>query len=197
LATGLDAQQQIFAGNPDDRRAFEALEEHYFLEGDWEALAALYRARLEAPSILEHAEQRAALLLRLGQILEERLLDLDGATETYWDLARLDPTHRPGLRQLRGIHARREQWDIVLQIAELESATRMPPYERAEFETDLGRIWQQHLDATRPTAQPMQERHDPSRSCCRHPSAPRTAGSQNDKRQPDPGPPDETRFTTM
>lgn len=146
MATGLDAQQTIFASNPDDRRAFEALEEHFFLEGDWESLASVYRARLEAPSIAEDDGQRAPLLFRLGQILEERILDLDGATETYWILARLDPTNRPALRQLRGIHERRAQWDMVLQIAELESATTMPPYERAAFESELGRTWQQHLD---------------------------------------------------
>ena len=145
MATGLDAQQTIFASNPDDRRAFEALEEHFFLEGDWESLASVYRARLEAPSIAEDDGQRAPLLFRLGQILEERILDLDGATETYWILARLDPTNRPALRQLRGIHERRAQWDMVLQIAELESATTMPPYERAAFESELGRTWQQHL----------------------------------------------------
>ena len=145
MATGLDAQQQIFKSNPDDRRAFEALEEHYFLEGDWEALARVYRARLEAPSLVDDVDQRSPLLFRLGQILEERILDLDAAAEIYWILARLDPTNRPALRQLRGIHKRRSQWDMVLQIAELESATQMPAYDRAAFEAELGHTWKEHL----------------------------------------------------
>ncbi|MEZ4330923.1 MAG: tetratricopeptide repeat protein [Myxococcota bacterium] len=142
---GLEAQQQIFAAHPDDRRAFEALEEHFFLEGDWPALVRVYRDRLEAPTIRQDPAQQGALLFRLGQILEDRILDLDGAAETYWTLARLDRTHRPALRQLRGIHARRGQWDMVLQLAELEGATAMPPYERAQFEADLGRIWHREL----------------------------------------------------
>lgn len=145
LAKGLDAQQQIFASNPDDRRAFEALEEHFFLEGDWEALARVYRSRIAAPSIESDPEKTGALLLRLGQILEERIIDLDAACDTYWTLARLDRTNRPALRQLRGIHERRGQWDMVLQIAELEGTTAMPPYERARFESDLGRIWHRQL----------------------------------------------------
>jgi len=145
LATGLDAQHKIFASNPDDRRAFEALEEHFFLDGDWESLADLYRDRIAAPEIVEDTAQRALLLFRLGQILEERILDLEAASETYWTLARLEPTNRPALRQLRGIHERDEKWDLVLQIAELESATSMPPYERAAFETELGRTWQRQL----------------------------------------------------
>ena len=141
MAKGLDAQQQIFASNPDDRRAFEALEEHFFLEGDWDALARVYRSRIAAPSLASELEKKGALLMRLGQILEERILDLDGACEVYWTLARLDQTNRPALRQLRGIHERRGQWDMVLQLAELEGATAMPPFERAQFESDLGRIW--------------------------------------------------------
>ncbi|MFK7898312.1 MAG: tetratricopeptide repeat protein [Myxococcota bacterium] len=145
MTTGLDAQQQIFASNPDDRRAFEALEEHFFLEGDWNALAETYRSRIAAPSIEADPAQQAPLLFRLGQILEERLLDLTSASEVYWTLARLDPKNRPALRQLRGIHESREQWDMVLQIAEIEGATAMPPYERAAFETELGRTWLQHL----------------------------------------------------
>src|SRR5690606_8971934 len=93
----------------------------------------------------QDAAQKGALLFRLGQILEDRILDLDAACETYWALARLDRANRPALRQLRGIHTRRRQWDMVLQIAELEGATAMPPYERAQFESDLGRIWHREL----------------------------------------------------
>lgn len=145
MATGLDAQQTIFASNPDDRRAFEALEEHFFLDGDWAALAELYRTRIDAPGVTADPGQQAPLLFRLGQIEEERLLDLDAASETYWTLVRLDPANRPALRQLRGIHARRGQWDVVIQIAEIESATEMPPFERAAFEAELGRTWHVHL----------------------------------------------------
>lgn len=146
MATGLDAQHKIFASNPDDRRAFEALEEHFFLSGEWDALVQLYRDRVAAPSVEADDALRTPLLFRLGQILEDRVLDLDAAAEVFWDLARIDPTNRPALRQLRGIHERRSQWDMVLQIAELESATSMPPYERAAFEAELGRTWKQHLD---------------------------------------------------
>ncbi len=145
MAQGLDAQQRIFASNPDDRRAFEALEEFFFLNGDWESLVPVYRARIAAPGVAEDPAQQAPLLFRLGQILEERILDPEAASEVYWTLARLDPTNRPALRQLRGIHEREEKWDLVLQIAELESALPMPPYERAAFETELGQTWQHRL----------------------------------------------------
>ncbi len=146
LDAHLGAHQDAFARNLDDARAFDALEEHYFLEGDWPALVDLYRRRLEAPSMGAQDSRRAPLMFRLAQIQEERLLDLEAAAETYWQLARLDPGHRPALRQLRGIHERAGKWDLVLQIAELEGQTAMAAFERAAFEADLGRIWQQQLD---------------------------------------------------
>ncbi len=62
------------------------------VEGDWEALVELYRARIEAPSITDDLSQKGPLLFRLGQILEERILDLEQAAEVYWTLARIDPT---------------------------------------------------------------------------------------------------------
>jgi tetratricopeptide (TPR) repeat protein len=145
LTTGLDTPHRIFIDNPDDRRAFEALEEHFFLEGEWEPLVDLYRKRLAAPSVEADPALQSPLLYRLGQILEERILDLEAASEVYWQLARREPGNRAPLRQLRGIYERSEQWDLVLQIAELEGQTEMPPYERAVFESDLGQIWKQHL----------------------------------------------------
>ena len=148
LAKDLEVQLRIFASNPDDRRAFETLEEHFFLDGNWEALVRLYRQRIAAPELAEDTTQAAPLLFRLGQILEERILDPEAASEVYWTLARIDPTNRPALRQLRGLHARSGKWDLVLQIAELEGATAMPPYDRAAFETELGRIWENHLHDT-------------------------------------------------
>jgi len=146
LPTGLEAHQAAFARNLDDARAFDALEEHYFLDGDWSALVDVYRRRLQAPSMAAPGSGRAALLFRLAQIHEERLLDPEAAAEAYWQLARLEPGHRPALRQLRGIHERAGQWDLVLQIAELEGQTEMPAFERAAFEAELGRIWERQLD---------------------------------------------------
>ena len=142
MSASLDAQQQIFSGNPDDRRAFESLEEHFFLQGDWQALTDIYRQRISAASIVEDTQETALLLFRLGQILDERVGDPDAASEVYWKLAKLDPSNRSALQQLGEIHKRREQWDMVLQIAELESQTIMPASERAALETEVGRLWQ-------------------------------------------------------
>jgi len=139
-----DPQRDAFCQDPDDTRAFEALEERFFLAADWEALVDLYTRRAQAPSLADDTQAVAALRFRMAQVLEERCLDRDRATTAYWEVARAVPGHAPALRQLRRLHAQRAQWDMVLQIAELESQADMEPYEHASFLAEMGRVW---LDA--------------------------------------------------
>lgn len=142
----MDRHRQALAANPDDVRAFDALQEHYFLEGSWEELVSLYRARLESPALADDPPKRARLLFRLGQVLEERCDRMAEAEQVYWEVARLDSGFRPALRQLRHIYDSRSQWDMVLQIAEVEGQIPMPAPERAAFLADLGEVWLDHLD---------------------------------------------------
>jgi tetratricopeptide (TPR) repeat protein len=140
-------RQQLaqFEADPDAAAAFEVLEEHFFMIQDWDNLVSLYRGRLGARSLAEQPGTRAQLLLRLGQLFEERCGDVDRAIEAYQDAVRLDPRLRPALRQLRSIYMARGSWETVLQIAELEAVTSMPPAERARLFSEMGDIWQREL----------------------------------------------------
>jgi tetratricopeptide (TPR) repeat protein len=140
-------RQQLarFEADPDAAVAFEVLEEHFFMIQAWNDLAALYRGRLRAPSLTDQPGARAQLLLRLGQLLEERCGDVDRAIDAYQSAVRLDPQLRPALRQLRSIYMTRGSWETVLQIAELETSTSMPPEERARLFSEMGDIWQREL----------------------------------------------------
>ncbi|RPH34714.1 MAG: hypothetical protein EHM91_18160, partial [Planctomycetota bacterium] len=76
-----------FDADPGDQRAFEALEEHHFLHGEWPELVRLYERRLEAPDLRADAEAAARLCFRLGQVLEERCLQGDRAVAWYRESA--------------------------------------------------------------------------------------------------------------
>jgi len=146
VSTLLDRHRQALAENPEDRRAFEALQEHFFLEGAWDEFVSIVRQRLAAPSLQQDPSLRVPLLFRLGQVLQDRCDRLDEAAEIYTEIARLDPTYRPALRQLRSVYEQRAQWDMVLQIAEMESRTEMPPHELAVFMAEMGKIWLDYLE---------------------------------------------------
>lgn len=147
MTANLERHIAAFAADPGDAHAFGLLEEGYFFAGDWDALVALYRERLAAPGLADKRE-RAGLHYRLGQVLEERCLDLDLAIEQYTRAVQLDSRYPPALRQLRQAHSRREAWDLVLQIAELEIETLREPYERAVFFAEMGDVWLRRLGDT-------------------------------------------------
>jgi tetratricopeptide (TPR) repeat protein len=143
----LDELTERFGADPSDRVAFETLEETHFVAGHWSALVELYEQRLEADDLAADTKPapRARLLLRLAQVLEERCERVDDAVARYEEALRLDAGLRPALTQLRRIHARRDAWDLALQVAELEGALPMKPHERARFATELGEIWLERL----------------------------------------------------
>jgi tetratricopeptide (TPR) repeat protein len=141
----LDRHRERFHANPTDQQAFRALEEHHFLAGEWDELVALYQQRLAAPDLEANPQARAPVLFRLAQVWEERHQDLDRAAAAYGDVLRADPRFHPALRPLRCIHLARSQWDIALQIAEIEVELPMRADERASLLAEMGTLWLDHL----------------------------------------------------
>lgn len=134
-----------FAASPDDRVSFEFLEEHLFMQADWQGLADLYRQRQAAPSLADNARQRAEIAMRLAQICEERLADADAAIRAYTEAVQLEPRLRRALRQLRRIYEARGSWEAVLQLGEQEAALAESAEERARAFVVMADVWQRHL----------------------------------------------------
>ena len=145
----LDRQRERFLADPDDEHAFQALEEDLFLAGDWDGVMEVYDRRLEAPSIADRPRERAAIHCRRGQVYQDRRSDLDRAIECYREALSADARHRPALSRLRKLYATRSQWDVALQIAELEAALPLRPVDRAGLLAEMGSIWLEQLDDRR------------------------------------------------
>jgi tetratricopeptide (TPR) repeat protein len=139
VTTKLERLRERLRAHPGDTRAFEALEEHHFLSGDWAELIDLYQLRLRAPDL--EASARAQLLFRLGQIWEERRGENERAGECYRQALAADASFRPALSHLRALHGRAGQGDIALQLAEMELALPMSAAERADLLSDTGELW--------------------------------------------------------
>ncbi len=145
MTTTLDRDRERLLANPADPRAFQVLEERYFLAGDWPRLVDLYEKRLAAPDLAGRPQARAQLWLRLGQIHEERRGDLDRALAAYRQALASEARFRPALQQLRRIHGQRGQWDLALQIAEMEAVLPMEDAERALLMAETGLVWLERL----------------------------------------------------
>ncbi len=90
-----------FEADPADRAAFEVLEEELFLAAEWVQLVPLYEAHLAASPETRAPAERARLLFRMGQSIEEGLCDAPRAAAAYRSALELDPLFAPALRRLR------------------------------------------------------------------------------------------------
>jgi len=143
----LERLRSRFESDPSIAAAFEALEEHYFVNGEWGALVTLYERRLGSPDLEpeKKPKQRAKVAFRMAQVLEERCLRVDRAAEAYESVVRLDPSYQPALMQLRKIYAAQEKWELALQVAEVQAQLPMRPFEQAAFSAEMGEIWHLRL----------------------------------------------------
>ena len=92
-----------FDADPSDRAAFELLEEELFLAADWTRLVPLYEAHLAASAEKRPPADRARLLFRMGQSIEEGFQDPTRAMDAYRAALELDPQFAPALRRLRAV----------------------------------------------------------------------------------------------
>lgn len=93
--------RERFDADPSDRAAFEGLEEAAFVAGDWRALIHLYEAHLAASGERRTPAERARLLFRMAQAIEEVGGDPARILEVLRDAAVLDPSFDLVDRKLR------------------------------------------------------------------------------------------------
>ena len=138
----LERHRERFRENPGDDQAFQALEEHHFLEGEWDDLIRLYQRRQTAPDLKANSRGRAALMVREANLWKDKKENLNRAAECFERALVTDPTERAPLIHLRRIHVSQGRWDLALQIAEVEVARAdATATERAAVLAEMGEIW--------------------------------------------------------
>lgn len=142
----LDRQRERFLANPDDGQAFAAIEEELHLAGQWDVLIEAYLSRVGSDALADSPAERAQLQLRMGQVHQDRRNDPDRALECYREALLLDSSCRPAMLRMRRVHTAKGQWEIALQIAEVEVALPQRSAERARVLSDIGTIWLDHLE---------------------------------------------------
>jgi len=104
--------------------------------GRWEELVDMGRAEAEAhPS----PESAAALLVRIGEILETRLDRPGEAAAAYREALDLSPAHQGALRSMARLHRARGELEPLVQVLRAEAAARAPAG-RAVYLFEAGEI---------------------------------------------------------
>ena len=126
----IEAWRKVLVLQPAYLPALKALGKLYFQKGRWQELVEMYRRELE---VTENASHRVNLLLKMGGLYEGQLLDESEAIRTYRAVLDERPDALPALRALQRLHARRGEWDAVVDVLRREAEVVSEPAERARI----------------------------------------------------------------
>ncbi|HEU4383787.1 MAG TPA: tetratricopeptide repeat protein [Anaeromyxobacteraceae bacterium] len=125
---------------------FGALARLYRRQNAYRELAEVHRRHAQ---VVADPTQRKDLLFEVATIMEDHLLDRDGAMEAYRQILAVDPEDPNALRLLGRLLGAAERWDELVAVMEREVALadRRPNFalEAAELRFRMGRIKQQRL----------------------------------------------------
>lgn len=97
----IDAWKHVVSLDPSNEEAITALEQLFVQEARWEEAAQVLELKLD---IVPDQFDRIDLLLRIGNIWEERILDRDRAAQYYELVLELDPLNEPAGMALEAIY---------------------------------------------------------------------------------------------
>jgi len=122
------AYEKLLAVSPAYLPALTALGRLYADSGRWADLASLHRTEAAvAPS-----ERAAQLLLKVGELQERRLGDVDGALATYGQVLERTPRDLQALGALGRLHRSSRAWAPLVTVLLREAALRTDPRDRAD-----------------------------------------------------------------
>ncbi|HEY7726461.1 MAG TPA: tetratricopeptide repeat protein [Anaeromyxobacteraceae bacterium] len=153
--------EQALALDPSHLPALRALGRLCGRAGRWEELVDMCRAEATA---LPTPGAAAALLVRVGDILETRLARPDEAIASYRQALDLAPGEASALRALARLYRSREDREPLLEILRADAAARAAPAERAALLHEVGAIAERGLGDPKAAAEAHREalRVDPT-----------------------------------
>ncbi|MEM9070179.1 MAG: tetratricopeptide repeat protein [Myxococcota bacterium] len=144
--------------------ALEALDRLYTSANNFEALADVLRQRVE----LEEPADRAALGLRLGQLLETQLGAPDQAIDAFVAVLEAEPSQPDAVASLSRLYERQGLWPELLDNLKLQAGMAQSADERVQLIFRAGEVTERELDDVLEAltlyqqALEMDTRHEPS-----------------------------------
>ncbi|MGD8861048.1 MAG: tetratricopeptide repeat protein [Myxococcales bacterium] len=150
----LATYREILEIDPDDAPAIEGVERLLTAAEDWHALAEHLRARIDqclgSPS-------EVPLRLRLAELLEGRLQDVEGAIDAYEEIAQIDPKEHQTIwalerlvqqpehtlricQILEPIYRQLDQWKKLVAIFEAQVAILEDPIDQVRLLSEIGEL---------------------------------------------------------
>lgn len=122
--------------------ASRALAEIHEAREDWRGLAEDLRRLVDT---VQDPDERAALLVRLAALQEERLEDLDAAVETHRERLDLDPSDADALLALERLHETRGEWQRLVGVLQSRDEVTTDEAAQRAIAARIGEVYETRL----------------------------------------------------
>ncbi|MCB9555099.1 MAG: tetratricopeptide repeat protein [Deltaproteobacteria bacterium] len=137
-----DAYSRCFRADPTNTVAREELERLAAIQERWEDLAGLY----------EHATEQALdgalgheLLVKLAQVVDERLEQPERAISFYQKARELEPDDRSTLDALERLYTHGERWSELIEVYRSKADLSTDPDKRTQLLGRMAMIWEEMI----------------------------------------------------
>jgi tetratricopeptide (TPR) repeat protein len=131
---------KVDSRNEDSLGSFERLAS---TTGQWPAVAKLYESELD--QLGDEPDRLVELGLRVAQVHEVQLGDIDAAVAQYRRVLEVEPENQGAIRALARLFAKAERYAELADILKREAAIGHTPDEILDCKYRLGQVYQNHL----------------------------------------------------
>lgn len=114
----------------------------YSAQGHWNDVLAIHQLELK---VSPQPAAKAELLFKMGQLCEAALADEAEALSNYRKALQFEAGHLPSLRALQALLSRRQEWNELVRLIQMEAATHEEPASRARAKFRVGEIYEHRL----------------------------------------------------
>ena len=147
------AYEKLLGVSPPYLPALTALGRLYAEGARWRDLASLYRSE----AAVAPAERAAQLLLKVGELQERRLEDVDGALASYTEVLERTPRNLQALGALGRLHRSRGAWGPLVAVLLREAGLRTDPRDRADVLFEAASLQEYRLREVEPATETYEE----------------------------------------
>jgi golgin subfamily B member 1 len=134
--------KRALAFNPDNEKAFLAVERVLLATESWAELLALYR---DAADQTLDMDKRKAFVFKIADIQEGPRKDLDAAITAYSDVLELDARDEKAISALDRLYRQAERFDDLAMHLRMQVESADDPVERNNLRCRLGKVYEENL----------------------------------------------------
>ncbi|MCP4674274.1 MAG: tetratricopeptide repeat protein [Deltaproteobacteria bacterium] len=136
---------EVLMIDPGDTEAAEGLERLYTKTERWQDLVELLENQADRARDAGDGEGELGLLVRIGEIYNERLDDTERATDIYERVLERDPEHTRALAALARLYEAAADWEQCAEVLTKAAAAGRGGPDEAEVHFRLARLNEAHL----------------------------------------------------